>query len=172
MSPLPVVVRPLARDELARVERHIDQDFGNRDKHRLRLALQEEGPAVYLVAWLSGLPVGHALVRWAGAGVEPMSSHLPDCPDLEDLFVVPGLRSAGVGSRLLEAAERLARDRGCRRIGMSVDVANVRARGLYERRGYEDAGLGTFVLRGSWVDRDGAAREWAETCTYLVRKLP
>src|SRR5262245_10331077 len=101
-----------------------------------------------------------------------MSSHLPDCPDLEDLFVVPGLRSAGVGSRLLEAAERLARDRGCRRIGMSVDVANVRARGLYERRGYEDAGLGTFVLRGSWVDRDGAAREWAEPCTYLGRELP
>jgi ribosomal protein S18 acetylase RimI-like enzyme len=171
VSRLPVVVRRLARDELARLERHIDQDFGNRDKHRLRLALQEQARAVYLVAWLSGLPVGHALVRWAGAGTEPMSSHLPDCPDLEDLFVVPGLRSMGVGSQLLDAAERLARDRGCRRIGMSVDVTNVRARALYERRGYGDAGLGTFVLHGSWVDRDGSTRPWAETCTYLVKQL-
>jgi GNAT superfamily N-acetyltransferase len=98
-------------------------------------------------------------------------SRLPGCPDLEDLFVVPGLRSTGIGSRLLDAAERLARLNGHRRLGMSVDVANTRARALYERRGYEDAGLGTFVLRGSWVDRDGAARAFAETCTHLVKKL-
>ena len=49
------------------LERHVDQDFGNRGKHRTRLALQEEGRATYLVAWLAGLPVGHALVRWEAA---------------------------------------------------------------------------------------------------------
>jgi GNAT superfamily N-acetyltransferase len=100
-----------------------------------------------------------------------MRSHLLDCPDLEDLFVVPGLRSMGVGSRLLDAAECLARDRGFDRIGMSVDVANVRAREPYERDGYRGAGLGTFVLRGTGVDRDGAERAWAETCVYLVKPL-
>ena len=171
MSRLPVVVRPLARDELATVERHIDQDFGNRAKHRQRLALEEEGRAVYLVAWLSGLPVGHVLVRWAGAEAEPMRSRLADCPDVEDLFVVPGLRSTGIGSQLLDRVERLARDRGHRSVGMSVDLANLRARALYERRGYGDAALGTFVLQGSWVDRDGAPRAFTETCTYLVKKL-
>jgi AraC-like DNA-binding protein len=36
VSPSPVVVRPIARDELSLVERRIDQDFGNRDKHRRR----------------------------------------------------------------------------------------------------------------------------------------
>src|SRR5437870_10165520 len=128
MSPLPIVVGPIARDDLPMLERHVDQDFGNRDKHRRRLALQEEGRATYLVAWLAGLPVGHALLRWEGAETEPMRS------------------------RLLDAAERLAGERGRDRIGMSVDVANARARALYERRGYRDAGLGTFVLRGTWVD--------------------
>ena len=165
MSPLPVVVRPLAPDELTLLERHVDQDFGNRGKHRTRLALQEQGQATYLVAWLAGLPVGHALIRWEGAEAEAVRSGLAGCPDVEDLFVVPGLRSSGIGSQLLEAAERLAGDRGRDRIGMSVDVANARARALYERRGYRDAGLGTFVLRGTWVDRDGAERAWAETCT-------
>ena len=48
---------------------------------------------------------------------------------------------------------------------MSVDVANVRARELYVRRGYLDAGLGTFVLRGTWVDRSGSERAWAEPST-------
>jgi GNAT superfamily N-acetyltransferase len=98
-------------------------------------------------------------------------SRLPGCPDLEDLFVVPGLRSTGNGAPLRDSPQRLARLNGHRRLGMSVDVANTRARALYERRGYEDAGLGTFVLRGSWVDRDGAARAFAETCTHLVKKL-
>jgi GNAT superfamily N-acetyltransferase len=171
VSPLPVVVRPIARDDLPVVERHIDQDFGNREKHRLRLALQEEGRATYLVAWLAGLPVGHALVRWEGAEAEPMHSRLAGCPDVEDLFVVPGLRSGGIGSQLLDAAERLVGDRGCDRIGMSVDVANVRARELYERRGYRDAGLGTFVVGGTWVDRDGSERTWAETCIHLVKPM-
>jgi GNAT superfamily N-acetyltransferase len=171
VSPLPVSVRPLAREELVLLERHVEQDFGNRDKHRVRLALQEEGRAVYLVAWLSGLPVGHTLVRWAGAEAEPAHSRLAGCPAVEDLFVVPSLRSTGIGSQLLDAAERLARENGYGRIGMSVDVANGRARALYERRGYADAGLGTFVLRGSWVDRDGSPRAFAESCTYLVRTL-
>ena len=84
---------------------------------------------------------------------------------------MPGLRSAGIGSQLLDTVERLVRDEGHRRIGMSVDLANVRARALYERRGYGDAGLGTFVLHGSWVDRDGSPRAFDETCTYLVKKL-
>jgi ribosomal protein S18 acetylase RimI-like enzyme len=171
VSPLPVIVHSLERDELALVERHVDQDFGNRDKHRRRLALQEDGRATYLVAWLTGLPVGHALLRWEGAETEPMHSRLIGCADVEDLFVVPGLRSSGIGSRLLDAAERLAGERGRGRIGMSVDVANVRARGLYERRGYRDAGLGTFVLRATWVDRDGSERVSAKTCTYLVKPL-
>jgi GNAT superfamily N-acetyltransferase len=171
LGSLPLVVRPIARDDLPTLERHIDQDFGNRDKHRRRLALQEEGRATYLVAWLAGLPVGHALLRWEGAADEPVRSALPGCADVEDLFVVPGLRSRGIGSRLLEAVERLAGGRGCARIGMSVDVANVRARELYEHRGYRDVGLGTFVLHGTWVDRDGSERAWAETCTYLVKPL-
>jgi hypothetical protein len=37
MSPLPVVVRPIARDDLPLLERHVDQDFGNRAKHRQRM---------------------------------------------------------------------------------------------------------------------------------------
>jgi GNAT superfamily N-acetyltransferase len=169
VSLLPVVVRPVARDELSMVERHIDQDFGNRDKRRRRRALQEEGRAAYLVAWLTGPPVGRALVRWEGAEDEPVRSRLAGCAGVQDLFVVPGLRSRGIGSQLLEAAERLAGDRGRDRIGMSVDVANLRAGELDERRGYRDTGLGTFVLRGSWVDRDGPQRARDETCTYLVR---
>jgi [ribosomal protein S18]-alanine N-acetyltransferase len=51
-----------------------------------------------------------------------------------------GSEGAGVGGALLSAAERTARDRGCRLLRLEVRADNNRARALYERRGYSRTG--------------------------------
>ncbi|HEV3228444.1 MAG TPA: GNAT family N-acetyltransferase [Solirubrobacteraceae bacterium] len=59
----------------------------------------------------------------------------PDCW-LEDLFVSESARGRGVGGALVEAALERARIRGCRRIELDVNEANVAALALYERFGF------------------------------------
>lgn len=52
------------------------------------------------------------------------------------LHVAPELRGQGIGSRLIDAIEEIARELGCRAVTLGVDIGNPAARALYERRGY------------------------------------
>jgi ribosomal protein S18 acetylase RimI-like enzyme len=89
---------------------------------------------------------------------------------VQAVFVPTELRGRGIGTELTRAAERLAATSGHGRISISVGIANDGARRLYERLGYEDAGLepqrveGTIVIRGNPVHVD-------DTLLYLVKKL-
>ena len=164
-------IRPLAAEELGLLEQYIAFDWANSKKHRERLDRQREGRAVYLVAWHDNLPVGHALIRWDGPTDHPIASKVGRCPDIEDLFISPDFRSRGIGSQLLDAAERLARQKGYSQLGIGVDIDNPRARSLYERKGFKDTGLGEYRIRWPWNDRDGK-EQWAEeNCNYLIKPL-
>ena len=166
---LTLAIRPLAEEELPLLEQFPSSSVP--EKHRARFDRQRAGEVVYLVAWDQGLPIGHLLLKWGGAGAEPMASRLRDCPDLEDFTVRPEYRSRGIGSRLLDAAEGLVSGRGFGRIGVAVGLENTRARGLYERRGYADADLGEHTVRWPYIDREDR-RQWGEElCTYLVKSL-
>ncbi len=90
-------VRPLARSELGLVEAHINLDWAAAGKHRDRLDRQDRGEVLYFIAWRGATPSGHLLLEWGGAEDEPISSSLLDCPTLEDLFVMPEVRSRGIG---------------------------------------------------------------------------
>ncbi|MCA1248032.1 GNAT family N-acetyltransferase [Massilia sp. MS-15] len=57
---------------------------------------------------------------------------------LSALVVDAGGRSAGVGARLLAAAERYAVTQGCAQIELSSNSARTRAHGFYERHGYQE----------------------------------
>jgi ribosomal protein S18 acetylase RimI-like enzyme len=145
---------------------------GSADKHRGRLARQECGEVVYLIAWDAGTPVGHALLKWAGATEPHLVAHFRGtCPDVEDLLVAVDWRSQGIGTQLLTVAARLVSERGYARIGLSVDVRNPRARALYERLGYTDAGMGIHREEGTYVDQQGQLQRWEDICIYLVKPL-
>ncbi|KGI77856.1 GNAT family N-acetyltransferase [Oleiagrimonas soli] len=61
---------------------------------------------------------------------------------LNDLFVMPEARAAGVGRALLERAREHARVTGTCRLTLSTVRDNTRAQGLYERFGFmRDADL-------------------------------
>lgn len=55
---------------------------------------------------------------------------------VENLYVVPDHRDAGVGAALLRAAEDELRDRGCGVVALDVLAANESARRFYEHHGY------------------------------------
>jgi ribosomal protein S18 acetylase RimI-like enzyme len=55
---------------------------------------------------------------------------------LDELYVVPSRRNAGVGRRLLDAALTTARAHGALAVDLEVDVEHERASHLYERAGF------------------------------------
>jgi ribosomal protein S18 acetylase RimI-like enzyme len=162
-----VTVRPLAEDELSLLEESMHRPPG---KHRERFERQQQGEAVYVIAWKDERPVGHLLLTWA-SNVQERAAGAPVCPHLSDIAVNPRYQSQGIGSRLMEAAERLVEHRGYERVGLSVALDNVRARRLYERRGYADAGIGEYQIRWSDLDDEGIEHWREETCRYLVKRL-
>jgi len=163
-----VAVRPVDRSSMKAVE----AGLANRppSKHRQRFTLQRRGLGLYLIAWEGREPVGHALLRWPGAesSVRAQAEH---CPEVEDLHVLPGRRRRKVATRLVEACERLASDRGYATLGLAVGVDNWPARALYERCGFRDAGHGEFAVSGRYWGDDGIPFEGRETCVYLTKPL-
>lgn len=79
-----------------------------------------------------GNPAGYVFVTTR----EDYFTHEPH-GHIEVLAVEPAAEGRGVGRRLLEAAEAWARGLGYGRMTLNAFVGNARARGLYERAGYE-----------------------------------
>jgi ribosomal protein S18 acetylase RimI-like enzyme len=72
--------------------------------------------------------------------------HTPPPEDLylDGLAVAEPFRGRGIGTALLAAFERHARENGCKTVSLEVVDANLRARRLYERLGY--AGVATHSM--------------------------
>lgn len=103
-----------------------------RQIRRLIEQLLASGESTFLIAEEeNGGDVGHI---WLGETVEAVSGERRGY--IYDLYVVPEARRQGVARALLAAAERLARRRGYREIGLTVAVHNDAARRLYESLGY------------------------------------
>ena len=63
---------------------------------------------------------------------------------VSELFVIPEMRSQGIGTRLLEYIENEAKQRGCARLSL----LNMKHKASYERRYYQNLG---------WTERPQAA---------------
>lgn len=55
---------------------------------------------------------------------------------LEELYVVPALRSQGIGTHVLDLCRRLARELGSPEMHIGVDEVDVDTRRFYERHGF------------------------------------
>jgi ribosomal protein S18 acetylase RimI-like enzyme len=71
----------------------------------------------------------------------------------------------------MDEAEHLVARAGYDRVGLSVALHNVRARAVYERRGYAGAGAGEYQSRWPYLDETGQEQWQEETCVYLVKDL-
>ena len=95
--------------------------------------------AAFLLAVQDGITVGFALVEYAG-WTPAFSCVLPHrYARLSDIVVLPDLRGQGIGSELLGAAKRWARDRRLEYLELNVLAQNTAAMALYESHDFVDA---------------------------------
>jgi GNAT superfamily N-acetyltransferase len=78
-----------------------------------------------------GAPVGFAFLS-----LRPAIWYDGPVSQLEELYVVPDLRSQGIGTLLLDLSRRLVRELGSPEMHIGVDEVDVDTRRFYERHGY------------------------------------
>jgi GNAT superfamily N-acetyltransferase len=110
---------PVSREHLAR---------------RVTTAL-DDGEPVILVAAAGETLVGVAYVSFA----LPLE-HEGEVAWVEELFVAPERRNAGIGAMLLRAVRAHAEARGCLAIELETKRGHERAGNLYRRQGFVDLG--------------------------------
>ena len=114
-----------------------------REEAEVRKAIQADD-ADFLLAERDGLPVGFALVAYAGWTPE-YSCVLPHrFARLEDLVVGKAYREQGIGGELLAAAKRWDRNRRLEYSELNVLAQNENAVRLYESQDFVEA---TKVMR-------------------------
>jgi ribosomal protein S18 acetylase RimI-like enzyme len=108
----------------------------------------------------SGLPV-------AIGGIDYTES--PGAGTLMQLSVHGALQSCGIGTLLIQAAERRILARGLHRAELGVEESNPRARALYGRLGYVAYGRAP----DSWDEQapDGTITRHETVCTLMRKKL-
>jgi GNAT superfamily N-acetyltransferase len=121
---------------------------------RRRLLRDAFGPSPRFEAWLletGGEPVGYAIV------FETYSSFLArPTLFLEDLFVVPARRRAGIGRAAMRVLAAEARRRGCGRMEWMVLNWNEPALAFYDGLGAERLAWTSYRLAGDALGRLGA----------------
>lgn len=60
---------------------------------------------------------------------------------LEDMVIAPAMRGSGLGSQLLVAAIKHAKQRGCLRITLLTDADNYAAQAFYQKQGFEKSSM-------------------------------
>lgn len=128
---------------------------------RLSRALEraERGEIDYLaICPPSGVPVAFGGINYAES---------PGAAAIFQLSVMEPLRSCGIGTLLLKAAEERIRARGLERAELAVDERNPRPHAWYRRLGYV-----AYDRRPAAWDQDGpdGSRARYETMIILFRK--
>lgn len=82
----------------------------------------------FLIAWISGEPVGCGALR----------AFAPGIGEIKRMWVAPQVRGRGVGRAILEALERAARARGLRAVRLDTHSSLGQARQLYRAAGYRE----------------------------------
>jgi GNAT superfamily N-acetyltransferase len=131
--------------------------------------MQEEGQAIYLVAWRGGELAGRCTVLTASKydEVRQLSGAFPEMNALEAR--PPG---QGTATKIIARGEHKARERGAAMIGLAVAVSNDGAHRLYQRLGYNDWGHG--LVAGHWDETDSAGTVLtmnAGPCYYLTKSI-
>ncbi len=88
-------------------------------------------------------------IAWVGDDLVGVATYVVDAEACELLTLHAQRRYAGVGTALLEAVVRAARDAGCRRLWVVTTNDNVDALRFYQRRGFRLARLRTGAVDAS-----------------------
>jgi ribosomal protein S18 acetylase RimI-like enzyme len=107
-------------------------------RERVVPMLREHPMSLVLLAFVGDEPVGVAVCFF---GLSTFRAR--PLLNIHDLAVLPKHQGKGVGPALLAAVEDHARRNGCCKLTLEVQDDNTRARGVYQRFGFEDYDLGS-----------------------------
>jgi GNAT superfamily N-acetyltransferase len=139
--------------------------------HEQRFSRQQLGTSTYLIAWVDERPAGHEEIRWNGCAAATVRQRFPGCPEISALDVWPArMRSRGIGTALIAAAERRATSREIGEIGLGVADDNPRAAALYLRLGFTETGC-CYADSYEIVQPSGVREIVNEACRFLVKNL-
>lgn len=128
---------------------------GRINKH---LKEQTENKAEFLVLETDKKVSGFIFLKYYGKRTHP------DYPDMEDLYTKESERGKGYGSALIAECERLAKEKGFKKIGLAVNpTENQKAKNLYEHLGYKHDGRKSYV--------DGVYNGIEDWCIDLEKDL-
>lgn len=133
----------------------IEADFrpdSRRQRRGLRLMLAEPERRAVLVAERGERVIGMVTVQLVVSTAEGGPSGW-----VEDMVVEETARGAGIGARLLSAAERWAVERGATRLQLLADRTNAGAHRFYRRMGWSGTQL-VCLRRGGEAGRRAAGR--------------
>ena len=170
---LPITIKPAEESDLEALERVFFPETRTK-YYYICYEVQERGEGIYLIAWHDHNPVGHFLLRWSGPDDALVMSHLDVT---RSAYLQAGrtrveCRRRGIATALIREAERLAREKGCIQIGLSVgSIDNPNAKRLYENLGYAEWKHGDFLICWEYIDRDGNTRMESEMVTYMCKPL-
>lgn len=132
-----LTIRELRTEELPSILPLIEQHNAKLTPAELRRRLEAMIPHGYrcIAAFQHGRMVGVAgywlgTKFWCGEYLEA-----------DNVFVLPELRSAGIGAKLMDHLEHKARELGCKVVALDSYVTYAGAHKFYFRRGYEIVGF-------------------------------
>ncbi len=99
----------------------------------IKIRLVDLKPAARHAVFLA--EVDKLVIGWIHVSVSPLLE-VPRRAEVNGLIVAESQRSHGAGARLLEAAEKWARAKGCKGMSVRSNVIRERAHLFYERHGY------------------------------------
>ena len=137
-----LIIRPLDADDIRSIAGAFaaigwDKPASQYERY---LAEQQRGERVVLVALQHGTFAGYVTVLWQ-SGYPPFRD--AGIPEIVDFNVLPQLRQKGIGSQLMDEAERRVAERSAVvGIGVGMDRDYGAAQRLYVKRGYVPDGRG------------------------------
>jgi ribosomal protein S18 acetylase RimI-like enzyme len=106
-----------------------------------RLLGEPERGLVWLIE-RGGEPAGYLVLTWGFS----LEFHGRDA-FIDELYVAPAHRGAGLGSRAIALAERACLEHGAGALHLEVELGNERAYALYRRTGFAERGLRLMTKR-------------------------
>lgn len=126
---------------------------------------------ILLFAFRADVFVGHIFLRLEPPEEPELRDGLPGVPLIQHLKVLETYRNQGIGTQLIEEAERRLIARDHRRVALAVHPGNVRAIDLYGRLSFAQWRTELLDTFQESVDDDGRIVREHERCLVFVKTL-
>jgi GNAT superfamily N-acetyltransferase len=155
-------IKPVEKGEL----KILKKEMGDSAPHEHRYKQQLEINSVWLIGWIKNKPVAHIQIKFNGDETKKVIKNLGNCAHLTNLGVIESERGKGFASKMLKFAEKIAREKGFKKTGLSAEYNNDLLKKIYNHCGYKDWGHGTIT--DMW-EEEGKLRR--KKCWYFVKEL-